>query len=400
MTVTDDAHELTSGPPSQVPRTLPWWGFGLANLVMVLVLSVGSWWLLVDPKWSALGLYPQPFNAILFWTVLGTVWVGFTFEWLGPVSLGQPYRGLVGIALTIVIGVGATLLLAHGWGAIDPSFAAARKGGAGYTTGNLFVLFGFFFYVLSAVNAGHWPWARSSRQPWTGLGELTLVLIPTFAVYAVFVMPSLAVWVKPGSSLMSLATVIGWFYSMVVSAVVTGLLAENRPWSFAGSPARVALSALVGNVVLGTGFYFVLVSVAKPLMGQANVTALGAAISSHAAELGVCWAFWMIAWANIFGNKPTRYSAPMNIAARIVVTFVLAALTYLLYYFVVAQHVLHEPKAGVSLFGDALGFMDWAVLWMLWYVLFLGSYGLPKAKSEADTSQSTLTTVGEFPETI
>ena len=47
-------------------------------------------------------------------------------------------------------------------------------------------------------------------------------------------------------------------------------------------------------------------------------------------------------------------------------------------YVVLARHVLHEPNAAGSLYGDALGFLDWAVLWTLWYVLFLGSYGLPK----------------------
>jgi AAT family amino acid transporter len=361
---------------------VPWWGFGVANLAVVVVLAVVSWWVLVDPEWSAFGLYPQPFNALLFWVVLGTVWVGFTFEWLGPTSLKQPWRGMVGIGLTIAIGVAVTLLLAQGWGAIDPSFSADREGGAGYTTGALFVLFGFFFYVLSAVNAGHWPWSRASQQPMTGLGELCLVLVPTLVVYAVLVLPNLAVWAMPDSALMSLPTVIGWFYSLVVAAIVTGLLAENLPWSLARGPAATAVAALVGNVVLGTALYFVLRAVAELLMGSDNVAALGDAVPSHAAELGVCWAFWMIAWANVFGNKPTGRARGVNIVIRVIVTFVLAVLTYWLYYFVVAESVLHEPAAGGTLSGDALGFLDWAVLWMLWYVLFLGSLGLPRPRGE------------------
>lgn len=383
MTVAADAiGERGEKRAGSAPRALAWWAFGMANLGVVLVLSIGSWWLLADPQWSALGGYPQPYTAVLFWVVIAVVWVGFTFEWLGPASLPQPWRGLAGIALTIAIGVAITVVVAYGWGALDPSFAAGREAGAGFTTGNLFVLFAFFFYVYSAVNAGHWPWSGPVRQPWTGLGELTLLLIPTFACYSVFVLPNLAMWATPDGAIMDVPDIVGWFYSLVVAAIVTGLIAENRPWSFAKSPGRIAGVALIGNALLGTLLYFGLLAVAKLLIGSSNVAALGSAVGIHAAELGVCWAFWMVAWANVFGNKPTRYGAGANIAVRVIVTFVLAMLTYLLYYFVVARYVLHEPAAGGSLFGDALGFMDWSILWMLWYVLFLGSYGLPRAKPE------------------
>ena len=143
---------------------------------------------------------------------------------------------------------------------------------------------------------------------------------------------------------------------------------------------------MIGNAVLGTLIYFVVLPVAKLLMGPSNVAALGDGVTLHAAELGVCWAFWMIAWANIFGNRPTRFGLGLNVTVRVAVTFVLACATYLLYYFVLAQHVLHEPVAAGTLFGDALGFFDWAILWMLWYVLFLGSYGLRKADVETGTA--------------
>ncbi|MFC7655821.1 hypothetical protein ACFQV8_04085 [Pseudonocardia benzenivorans] len=137
-------------------------GFGLANLAVVLALAFASWWLLVDPRWSPLSVYPQPYTAVLFWTILATVWVGFTFGWLGPAGLRQPWRGLVGVGLTLAIGIAITVVLAYGWGALDPTFSAGRDGGAGFTTGNLFVLFGFFSYVLSAVNGAHWPFGGGS----------------------------------------------------------------------------------------------------------------------------------------------------------------------------------------------------------------------------------------------
>lgn len=385
MTLADDVVSERGDSPEPSTPTWPWWAFGLANVAVSIVLAVLSWWLIVDPQWSAFGLYPQPFTALLFWTILATVWVGFTFGWTGPDALAQPLRGLVGILITLVISVTITLVLAYGWGAIDPSFAADREGGAGYTTGNLFVLFGFYFFVCAAINADHWPWSGRASRAMTGVGALTLVLIPTAALYAVLALPNLALWGHPDGAIMSLPTLIGWFYSVVVSAIVTGLLAENLPWALVRGPGRTAVVAVLGNFVLGTVIYFVVLPIAKVLMGSDNVAALGPAVTMHAAELGVCWAFWMIAWANVFGNKPTGFARSVNITIRVVVTFVLGAATYLAYYFVLAPHVLHEPAAAGSLSGDALGFVDWAVLWMLWYVLFLGSYGLPKPRADQAT---------------
>lgn len=320
---------------------------------------------------------------MLFWTIIATVWLSFTFGWLGPARLSQPVRGLVGMAIALVIGIGVTLLVAYLYGAVDPTFAASREGGAGFTTSNLVVLFAFFFYVTAVVNWGQWPWT-SVDQPLKGLGELGVLAIPTIAFYALLVLPNLATWGDPASALFSVPTLIGWFYSVIVAVVVTGVIAENLPWSLAGGGVRTVVVSLVGNLVLGTIIYYVLLFGATLLMGPANAAGLGAGITLHAAELGVCWVFWMVAWANVFGNRPTHLGAAANIAVRLGVTLVLGVITYPLYYFVLAPAVLHEPVvAGTGLYGDALGFLDLAVLWTLWYVLFLGSYGLPPARQEA-----------------
>ncbi|MET7999293.1 hypothetical protein ABZU76_51365 [Amycolatopsis sp. NPDC005232] len=383
MSIADQPAIRTEPLPDTPAAPPPRWRTAFATFAVIVVISVATWWLLIDPQWSITDLYPQPFTAMLFWLLMGTVWVAFTFEWLGPARWPQPWRGLAGIGVTLVIGIGITLALAYGWGRIDPSFAAARPGGLGFTTGNLFVLFGFFFYVLSAVCHGHWPWSAATTQPWRGFGQLTLVFVPTLVAYAVFVLPNLATWARPHTALLPTPTLIGWFYSLVAATVLTGVLGENRPWRRARRPSTVAAAALLGNAVLGTVLYFVLLPVAKILMGPANVRALGDGVTVHAAELGVCWVFWMIAWANVFGNRPTRFSTGVNVLVRVVVTAVLAGATYPLYYFVLAPHVLHEPVSAGTLHGDALGFLDWAILWMLWYILFLGFWGVLRNPARA-----------------
>lgn len=371
-----------SAEHTDVPaRALPWWAFGLANVAVIAVLSIGSWWLLVDPAWSPLGSYPQPYTAMLFWTIVSVVWIAFTFGWVGPPGLAQPLRGLVALALSAAIGIGITLVLAYGYGIVDPTFAASRAGGAGFTTGNLFVLFAFFSYVIAAVNWNQWPWAGRVHQPLAGVAELLALALPTLVLYAVFVLPNLAVWAVPGTAPLAVPTLIGWFYSVIVSVVVTGVLIENWPWRLAGSPGRVALVSTVGNVLLGTVIYFITLGVARLLMGSANASALGAGVTIYAAELGVCWVVWMIAWANVFGNKPLGPGLGAY-AARVGITFALGMITFVAYYFWFSGAVLHEPAVTGSMHGDALGFVDWVVLWMLWYVLFFGSLGIPPMREE------------------
>ncbi|MGH3516879.1 MAG: hypothetical protein ACRDQ7_05575 [Haloechinothrix sp.] len=311
--------------------------------------------------------------------------MGFNLEFHGFDNLRQPIRGIVLILLTIAISVAITFALSYGWGHFDASFAANREQGNGYLTGALFVLFGFFTYVMAVVNWGHWPWTKlTTKQPWIGIGEITLLTVPTVVIYAVLGLPGLALWADPAKAWLSTNTLIGWFYSLIVSVILTGLLTENWPWRLAGTPGRVALASVVGNLAVGTGLYYVLMPVAKTLAGSSNTAAIGEAITSFPAQLGVCWVFWMIFWANAFDNRPHGPSPARNYLIRIGITLMLGVATFLAYYFLIAGPVLHEPVLAGRMHGNALGWMDWMVLWTLFYVLCLRSYGLP-ALREQDT---------------
>lgn len=362
---------------------LPWWVVGLANLAVVVVLSLVSWWLVVDPEWSSFGLYPQPFTATLFWVILYVIFLGFCLEFVGFERLRQPWRGIAVVVASIVLGVATTIVIAYGYGTFDPAFAAQREGGAGYQTASLFVLFGFLFFVMVVVNWDHWPWKQLGlRQPWVGIGDIVLMLLPTSILYAFFVMPTSASWADPGTQIMSISTVIGYFYSIIVSILITGLMLENWPWRLAGRGGRVALAATVGNLVVGTVLYFALKSLAELLAGPEAVAQLGSSVGVLAAQLGVCWAFWMIMWANGFGNHPVKGSLARRGVVRIVVTLALGISTYLLYFLVIAGGLLHEPVLAGALHGNALGFMDWAIMWTLFYVVCCGSFGLPAPRAD------------------
>jgi AAT family amino acid transporter len=357
-------------------RTTSWWLHGLATLVVVVVVALAGWYLLTDPVTSLLDTYPLPFNAALFWALMFVVWTGFNLEFAGFSRIPQPLRGVVYAVATVVFAVVVTWALSAGLGSVVPDFAAARADGTGYFTGALFVLFGFSTYVLVVLNWAHWPWTDIGlKQPMVGLCEVAFVFVPTLLLYAVLGVPSVS---ESGSPLLSVNVLLGWYYSIIVSIVVTGLTLENWPWRLAGGRARVAAVSLVGNVALGTALYAGLLAVCKLLIGAETVGLLGDAVHQFPAQLGVCWVAWMIMWGNAFGNKPTGFGVAANFVARLAITFGLAVGTFCLYYYVVAGGLLHEPAVAGSLHGNALGFMDWFALITLLYVAGFESWGLPR----------------------
>ncbi|MBY6312304.1 MULTISPECIES: hypothetical protein [Nocardiaceae] len=123
-------------------------------------------------------------------------------------------------------------------------------------------------------------------------------------------------------------------------------------------------------------------ALARLVLGPNDVAELGATMPIFSAQIGVCWVLWMILWAICFGNMPASASATRNVVSRIVTTFVLGIATFVLYYFFAASSVLHEPPITARLSGNALGWIDWWVLWTLVYVLCFESFGVAKLRPQ------------------
>ena len=203
-------------------------------------------------------------------------------------------------------------------------------------------------------------------------------------LYALFTLPNLATWAKPGHNLLDIPTLIGVVYSIIVVAIITGLLTENWPWRLVGEGGRQALASLVGNICGGIVLYFLLRLLVGAIIGASAKHAIAASFNEYPAQIGVCWVFWMILWSNVFDNRPTGLRMGVNYLARIVGTLAAGIGTFALYYYVLAPHLLGEPVLpGTKLYGSALGWMDWVILCILFYVVYLDSYGLPKPPEAA-----------------
>ena len=367
-------------------RSFPWYLFGLANMVVVCGLALGFWYLLVDPSTSLVFTYPEPFDEMLFWAILMVVFLGFNLEFHWFDRLRQPLKGLVLTGVTVAAAIAITYLF-KGWGHFNPEFSSGVKAGNGYFAGALYVLFGFYTYLLVVINWDHWPWRHVGlKQPWLGIAEIGTVTVPTVILYALFGSPNLATWAKPLHNLLDIPTTIGVVYCIILAVIITGLLTENWPWRLAARFGKTevsragwaALASLIGNVAAGIGIYFVFRAIVHAIMGHTfDLLPAAAQHNEWAAELGVCWSFWMIIWANAFDNRPTGFSMGVNYAVRVAVTLGLAVGTFILYSYVLAPHILGEPVVAGHVYGNALGWMDWLILWILFYVVYLESFGLP-----------------------
>lgn len=356
-----------------------WLTAGVANTAVVLLLSVVSWWLLIDPVTNVIGwnIYPEPFTSWLFWCLIIVIFIGFNMQFHGFSNLRQPLRGLALMGISVGISVLITVVLAKFVGAFSPSFSSDRPAGAGYATGAQWVLFAYLVYVMSVVNWGHWPWTGSRlSQTRKGFAEVIVLLIPTTILYVVFALPNFLI--DGPEPLFGPTETLGYFYCCILSVVATGNLTDNWPWRLAGTPARTALASTIGNLLLGGLIYAALLQIVPLLIGGDNASAMSDVTATLPAQFGVCWVMWMILWPNVFDNYPTRetLSNGVKYGIRVLVTFVLGAITFLGYYFFVAGPVLHEPAVGSNLAGSALGFLDWCILWALWYVLCFESLGI------------------------
>ena len=351
--------------------------FSLISLLIILVVSYLIWALFADPSQAVWKLYPQPFGAVLFWSILFVVFFGFMGELWGLGHLPQPARGLLWIALTTVAAVVTVVALLHGYGSLDPAFDISKTG---YTATTMIVLIGFYTWGILGTSAAHWPWVDLGlKQPWVAIAEFFFGFFLTLFLYIVLIYPSVASWSSPEHMVLPLTTVIGWFYSVILSWLTIFLIFENWPWTAFGSRARTAFAALVGNFVIGTGIYFAFLALLKGgLVPEAAQISLEGAINLWPAQLGVCIAFWLIAWGNVVGNPPTSFGPFVNRAIRLIVTYGLGIATFVAYTRWFAVEVLHEAEISPGFGGDPLTWMDLMIYVTLVYAIYLGSYGLIK----------------------
>jgi hypothetical protein len=349
--------------------------------VAIFLVSIVLWWVLADPQWNVVGAQAtaEPdyarqsaiVSCLLFWTIFGHIFTGFTFGNWPFTKLRQPVSGLVQIVANIAIGVAGTLLFTRGVGAWDPTFSAAAPGGAGYTATAFIVLIGFYAYAYASAGIGGYPF-EDVRSPVANVGQWLLGAALTVVGVVTLIYPNFNADLA-ATAPVALPTAAGWVYSSIVIVIVAAMQWGNWPWAGVGNKHLRALAALV--VTLGGGYLLMLVfeALLKTLMPDAVQSSASFAIGLEAAQLGVCFSLWSLIVGLVFG--PTRIkSAPVSKAVRTLVVAIAAVLTYVVFMRFFATSVLHFPAITGSYGGNPLLWMDWTILLVLWHAVALGGY--------------------------
>ncbi|RHW28405.1 hypothetical protein D0Z08_05445 [Nocardioides immobilis] len=375
MTTTSES--TSRGESERVPA------FGRATpavaIVSILVVSVGSWWLIGDPEWSVVGAKvatPEEaasksaiVSCVLFWVIMMHIFTGFTFgNW--PFSkVRQPLSGLLQVVADIVLGILATLLWTRGVGHWDPTFSATIVGGAGYTAAAFIVLIGFFAYAFLPTAVAGYPF-ESVEGPLANVGQWLLGAFLTTIGVVTLVYPNFNAQLAPNAPV-SLSTAVGWTYSSIVVVIVCGMLLQNAPW--AGIANRHLRSVAALSIVLGGGYVVMLILQAVlGLIVPAFVKDAPTYLSEfETAQLGVCIAACALV-AGLLMSPSTNKSVAASRGLRTAVVVAAGILIYVALMRFVGVRVLHFPAIDGSYGGNPLLWVNWTILIVLWHSVAFG----------------------------
>ena len=373
---------LGESPTEAAPTPEPEPRFGAATplvvIVGIIVVSLVTWWLLGDPKWSFTNTSQPAIGADLFWVILAAIWTGFTFgNW--PFSkVSQPLSGVLQVAANLAIGFLCVWLTTYVMGSWDPTFSHKTAAGAGDTASAFIVLVGFYAFAFASASWGGYPFEKV-EGPTSGVAQWFMAAFITVIGVVIFIYPNFNAHLAANAPL-KLVDALGWVYCSIVVLIVAAMLWENWPWAGIGNRHLRAIAAVVATLGGGLLVYWLLSLVVKAVV-PGDIKALPTfSASQETAELGVCFSFWGLTWGLVCGAWPTQYSAAANRVIRTVIVTVLSILTYVVFMRCLGTKVLHVPALKGNDGGAPLTFMDWLILVLLWYTVAFGGYGSTRVR--------------------
>jgi hypothetical protein len=352
---------------------------GFLSIIIVFIISIGTWWIFFDPRWHSTKVVPWA-SVIGGFGLIGVVYAIWFENWPYYNWFRTPWKvGLVGTIINAIIIIIFTLILLPAFNSyysaeITDNYVAWYVGASifGALSGSL-----FSFAVLFVAGTMYWPFFKL-KQPKRGIivwiiGSAITTLIWFFLFF-------------PNGNRESYATIstavkgvyapipnypfsLGWTQWIIVFSLLTLMVFEYWPWSKLGRKQPfIGLIAFGSCIILGLIANYISPIIVENTVDPFFVLIGGDPPGDIQRFVGVYvmhinYAIFLtcavVLVALFFDNWPKKYSQWKNFLIRLVLVVVIGTVAFYAYY-------LLSPL----LFGETTDYWEMNptpfVLWFLW----------------------------------
>ncbi len=352
----------------------------LANLAVILVLFYGTWWIFQDPR-GIMRMY-TPYVGYMWcrWILIMLIWVAYIFNfwpfkrtWLEKTH--PVLKGFILTAFSVAIFLGVLKLFFNGFlgNFAIAYFSPAQLTKLGLTefyaeeyAAQAILMFAAIASWLSpawVVAAENAPWQKLG-QPVRGFSVLMLTFFMSVLVYFVTMHPHMGILFDPWQKYAAIAppywqnfanTVhgnfhIAWIMCATVIVWMYETIWERYPFKLIKTDWLRRLTAFFGIFIIAVSLSFFLYYAQELAWGPA-VRGTRRLMAPdwrwlHVGEIAIFWlvpALFMYLYCD---NAPKRFSTPMNVFLRTVISIAAAAVIYIVYY--KTSHLFLGTQKGFS----------------------------------------------------
>jgi len=304
-------------------------------------LSLFIWWLFIDPEgeffiWRTFRLFEEASaDLVLNYIFLFILSIILYLQFIDPemefkeflktkLKIRENETGLALLILNIAVMFVITAYITLVWGEINSLFNKVEDTALFFISST-----GIFIYLLWSFFWGHWPLNELNKYKIRVLEFLwcTFLLVLT---YAWFVLPA-QITNGEFKQVISLNAFIGYLYSALAVMLLLRILWDNWPIERIKNQPYQGLFA--SSICLVGGYVFfallALVSTQSWFLWENPGSDWNL---RNAANFSIFLIPWIYFWTSYSGNWPHEYNKRFNIFMRTLLVFILAILSYYIYY--------------------------------------------------------------------
>lgn len=338
----------------------------LANTLLLAILFYATWWIFQDPR-GILRLY-TPYVGYMYcrWLLIILIWVAYIFDYwpFSKAWVGRAHPLVKGVALTafsvavmllVIEGFFMRILGDYGISYMSPdrleSMGITRFYALEYAT-EAIMMFAVIASWLSpawVVAAENAPWAKLP-QPTRGITIMLVTFLFSTIVYFLTMHSHMAILFYPWQQYTAITpgywesfanTVSGnfhiaWIMCCTVTVWLYETIWERYPFNLIRTDWLRRLTSFFGIVAIAFALCFFLyygqdLAWGETIRGTKRLMAPDWRWL-HVGEMAIFWLVPMLFLNFYCGNWPTRFSRPVNVALRTLITIVAAIALYVAYY--------------------------------------------------------------------